>query len=513
MKTADRKGMNARTRTVPLRIRGGLARGLTKRVFDVCLAALGLLVVSPFCLYVAIRLKRESPGPLLYRGKRVGKDGKVFEILKFRTMHERPESYEGARITAHDDDRITSVGRFLRDTKLNELPQLWNVLKGEMSLVGPRPEDPEFVAGWPAHLRAEILSVRPGITSPASVTYHDEEKRLSRDNLMHDYLETILPDKLRMDSLYVRHHTLLADIDTIFWTIVILFPRLGGNKVSEGWLYGGPFVRFKRDFLNWLVTDFLVAFGAIAVTGLLWRLLAGPLDVGVGPAAFMGAVLAVYITIFNAVLGLKGVSWSRPAAEDVLKLIAACLLAAGAFVFTYRFFPHLPALPTEFVLTATVAVLAGFVVVRYRLRLVTGLADRWTRSRRSGLSLGERVLIVGAGVGGEFVTWVLSRPDFRKNFVVVGFVDDDPRKQGVRFDGIGVLGTTGDIGALVAKHDVGLIFYAISKISTHDNARILSLCQKTGVPVVNIADVIENLRQQITVNPTARAVASSGDPP
>jgi FlaA1/EpsC-like NDP-sugar epimerase len=122
-------------------------------------------------------------------------------------------------------------------------------------------------------------------------------------------------------------------------------------------------------------------------------------------------------------------------------------------------------------------------------------------------------LIVGAGVGGEFVTWVLSRPDFRKNFVVVGFVDDDPRKQGVRFDGIGVLGTTGDIGALVAKHDVGLIFYAISKISTHDNARILSLCQKTGVPVVNIADVIENLRQQITVNPTARAVASSGDPP
>ena len=133
-------------------------------------------------------------------------------------MYARPESFRGARITAKDDERITPTGRWLRDTKLNELPQLWNVLVGEMSLVGPRPEDPEFAKTWPADLREEILSVRPGITSPASISYRDEEKRLSSDNLIGDYLNKIAPDKLRLDSLYVRHHTLLTDLDTIFWT-------------------------------------------------------------------------------------------------------------------------------------------------------------------------------------------------------------------------------------------------------------------------------------------------------
>jgi len=511
MKTADTRDLNPPTRPASARSRADPARDLVKRAFDICVALLGLLALSPFFLYVAIRLKRESPAPVLFRGKRMGKGGVVFQILKFRTMHDSPESFAGPRVTAHDDDRITDLGRVLRDTKLNELPQLWNVLRGDMSLVGPRPEDPEYVQAWPPHLRDEILSVRPGITSPASVTYHDEEKRLTTSNLEDEYLENILPDKLRMDSLYVRHHTLLSDIDTLFWTIVILFPRLGGNKVSEGWLYGGPFVRFQRDYLKWLVTDFLVAFLAIAITGVLWRL-TGPLDVGLGPAAFLGALLAVYVTIFIAVVGLKGVSWNRPAAEDVLKLIAACLLAAFAFLFTYRLIYPFPALPVEFVITATLVVLAGFIVVRYRLRLVTGLADRWTRSRRTGFALGERVLIVGAGVGGEFATWLLARPDFRRSFVAVGFVDDDPAKQGVRFDGLKVLGTSGDIAALVAKHDIGIIFYAITKISRHDDARILSLCQKAGVPVVNISDVIESLRQQLSMSSNRPTAAPSGDP-
>jgi len=498
-------------RPVFIQTRPHLARDLIKRVFDICMAAFGLLALSPFFLYVALRIKRESHGPIFFRGKRVGKGGKEFGILKFRTMVERPESYRGARVTARDDDRITPLGRVLRDTKLNELPQLWNVLVGEMSLVGPRPEDPEIVKGWPPELRAEILSVRPGITSPASVTYHDEEKQLSGSNLMDDYLENILPDKLHMDSLYVRHHTFLTDLDTIFWTVMILFPRLRRNKVSEGWLYGGPFVRFRRDYLDWFVTDFLIAFLAIAISGVLWRL-SGPLDVGVGLSAFLGVLLAVYISIFNSVLGLKGVSWNRPAAEDVFKLIASCVLAALAFMFTHRLFMTIPALPDGFVLTATLVVLAGFIVVRYRLRLVTGLANRWTQSRRKGYGLGERVLIVGAGEGGDFASWVLSRPDFRAHFFAVGFVDDDPSKQGLRFDGLKVLGTTGDIATLVARHDIGIIFYAISKISSQDNTRILLLCERTGVPVVNISDVMQNLRHLISRNLHTKGDTISGDP-
>ena len=168
-----------------------------KRAMDLLGAALGLLLLWPLFLAVALIIKRDSRGPVFFRGPRMGRGGRIFQILKFRTMNECAASYAGPKITAEGDERITSLGKWLRDTKLNELPQLWNVLVGEMSLVGPRPEDPEFAARWPEEARREILSVRPGITSPASISYHDEEKQLSPDNLMGDYLEKIaerIPD-------------------------------------------------------------------------------------------------------------------------------------------------------------------------------------------------------------------------------------------------------------------------------------------------------------------------------
>ena len=139
-----------------------------KRLADLILSGAGLLILSPFFGLIAILIKREGPGPVFYRGPRSGRFGREFGILKFRTMTETAESYNGPRITAKDDKRITSLGKWLRDTKLNELPQLWNVLVGDMSLVGPRPEDPEIVKSWPEDARREILSIRPGITSPAS---------------------------------------------------------------------------------------------------------------------------------------------------------------------------------------------------------------------------------------------------------------------------------------------------------------------------------------------------------
>ncbi len=120
---------------------------------DVCASALGLVFLSPFFLVIAWMIKRESPGPVFYRGPRMGRKGKPFGILKFRTMWEERASYDGPSVTARDDPRVTPLGRWLRHTKVNELPQLWNVLVGEMSLVGPRPEDPGIVATWPEEVR------------------------------------------------------------------------------------------------------------------------------------------------------------------------------------------------------------------------------------------------------------------------------------------------------------------------------------------------------------------------
>lgn len=473
---------------------------LAKRLFDFLASLLGLVVLSPLFIFLAILLKRESPGPIFYRGPRVGRGGKVFWILKFRTMHEEAATYAGPGVTAQDDPRITHTGKWLRDTKLNELPQLWNVLVGEMSLVGPRPEDPAIVATWREEVRAEILSVRPGITSPASVAYHDEERRLNSASVMNDYLERILPDKLRLDRLYVRHHNFITDLDALFWTFVILIPRLGKQRISEGWLFGGPISRLVRRYINWTIIDFVVAFLSIGVVGVLWRM-DGPLDIGVGKALKLATLLALLFGLFNTMLGLKIVSWSRAVAEDVFRLVVSCALVSLTVIVIQFLSMSEDVLPIGFMFATSLLVLFGFVAVRYRLRLVTGLASRWITWRDSGYGTGERVLVVGAGEGGEFATWLLKRPDFKRQYTITGFVDDHPSKQGMRIKGVKVLGTAADIPQLVKQHDIGVIFYAISRISPNDSQRILDTCKKTNLHMVMISDLLSALRSQLTTPP------------
>lgn len=480
-----------------------------KRGFDIVLSALGLLVLSPVLLLIAIVIRRGSPGPVLFRGPRLGRGEGVFHILKFRTMREEPASYNGPGVTGRNDPRITPEGRWLRATKLNELPQLWNVLVGEMSLVGPRPEDPKIAATWDAQERREILSVRPGITSPSSVSYHDEEERLTAAGVVDEYIKNILPDKLRLDQLYVRHHTFITDLDALFWTFVILIPRLGKNRISEGWLFGGPILRFMRNHMSWLAIDFIVAFASIGILGVLWRL-GGPLDIGVWKSINIAVLLALLFGLFNSLLGLRVVAWSHAAAEDVLRLFISCALITVT-VIGLQFVLGEPFLPVRFMINAGLLVLIGFVAVRYRLRLVTGLASRWINLRQSGYGAGERVLIVGAGEGGEFASWLLKRPDFRRLYTIVGFADDDPAKQGMRFDGIKVLGTTADIPDLVREYDAGVVFYAISKISSTDTERILSVCKSTGSHLVMISDILYSLHNHLT-NELARLDMPSANP-
>ena len=468
---------------------------LIKRIFDIVSSFLGLLILSPIFAGVAVILKRESPGPIFYTGSRVGKDGKLFGILKFRTMFERPESYNGPRITSSEDDRITPVGRWLRNTKINELPQLWNVLKGEMSLVGPRPEDPEIAATWPEAARDTILSMRPGITSPASIAYYDEEKQLTADSFMEDYIGVIMPDKLRLDCLYVRHNSFLADLDAIFWTLIVLVPRFSRKPVPEGSLFGGPLSRLVRTYLSWFLIDFLVAFICVGLVGLGWRAFV-VLDIGILPSLVVASVLALLFGLVNSMLGLKMVVWSRATPEDIIGLFLSCVIVASISM-SLEFVFHWPKLPDGFMLVSSSAVLFGFVVSRYRFRLITGLASRWANFRGTGYGTGERVLIVGAGKGGEFATWLLRRQDFQRMFTIIGYVDDDPRKQGMRLDGLEVLGSTEDIPRIAKEHDIGVIFYAIGRDTKADDERISRLCKLTGAHFVSVEDVLGTLMGQL----------------
>jgi len=193
---------------------------MIKRAFDIVCSGLGLLILSPLLLGVAVWIKLDSRGPVLFLQERVGRFGKPFYIHKFRTM--RVEN-AGLQITVGADPRITAAGTFLRRTKLDELPQLWDVLRGAMSLVGPRPEVPRYVALYTAKQREVVLSVRPGITDLASLVYRDEGEQLARSSDPEKtYVEQVLPAKLALSARYVRTASFAGDLRLILATLTAL---------------------------------------------------------------------------------------------------------------------------------------------------------------------------------------------------------------------------------------------------------------------------------------------------
>jgi lipopolysaccharide/colanic/teichoic acid biosynthesis glycosyltransferase len=195
---------------------------MLKRGFDMVLSGVALLLLWPLLLVVALLVRLDSPGSSLFRQIRVGKSFQPFQLLKFRSM---THGNCGPQITCGMDPRITRAGTLLRAFKLDELPQLWNVLCGDMSFVGPRPEVPSFVGRFRADYE-ELLSVRPGITDPASIRYRSEAEILGR---IHDpinyYMDVILPEKIEISKGYVRTATLGKDVVLIFQTLRVLFHK------------------------------------------------------------------------------------------------------------------------------------------------------------------------------------------------------------------------------------------------------------------------------------------------
>jgi lipopolysaccharide/colanic/teichoic acid biosynthesis glycosyltransferase len=196
---------------------------MAKRVFDLLVATVALVVLSPLLLAIALAVKLDSRGPVLFRQERVGRHGRPFRIHKFRTM---VADAPGLPITVGADPRITLVGSVLRHWRLDELPQFVDVLKGDMSLVGPRPEVPRYVAMYPSELRERVLAVRPGITDPASLAFVDEGDLLARAaDPEREYVEVILPRKLERAAAYAAQATLATDLAVLGRTIRTLLAR------------------------------------------------------------------------------------------------------------------------------------------------------------------------------------------------------------------------------------------------------------------------------------------------
>ena len=192
---------------------------ITKRFFDLFFTIPGLMLLMPLFIIIAVWIRADSPGPVFFRQERVGRKGKLFYIYKFRTMCVNAEA-KGRLVTVADDPRITSSGAFLRKYKLDELPQLFNVLLGEMSLVGPRPEVPRYVALYPNDIRQIVLSVPPGITDYASIEYKDENVILGMAaDPDRAYIEEVMPIKLSHYKRYVAERSILKDLLIILKTI------------------------------------------------------------------------------------------------------------------------------------------------------------------------------------------------------------------------------------------------------------------------------------------------------
>lgn len=202
-----------------------------KRAFDVVVAGLGLIALAPLFAVVAALVALTSRGPVLFRQQRVGRNGTPFEMLKFRTMVDAPAG-TGPLVTVAGDRRITPVGAVLRAAKLDELPQLWNVFRGDMSVVGPRPEVPRYVALYPPDVARKVLSIRPGITDEASILFrHESEILAGAADPERAYVEHILPRKLQLYERYADHHSVLGDIGIIVRTLWCVVAGRGGDTL------------------------------------------------------------------------------------------------------------------------------------------------------------------------------------------------------------------------------------------------------------------------------------------
>lgn len=436
---------------------------MMKRCIDLVLACIGLVLVLPLFPIIGLLIKLDSRGPVLYRCDRIGKDGKLFKMYKFRTMFEFPLPV-GASVCPHDDPRVTHFGRILRRTKINELPQLLNIFKGEMTFVGPRPEAPDLAALYPDYARA-IFSVTPGLVGPNQILGRNEEEWYPPGvDPQRYYIEEILPKKLPLDLEYVRHPSLVKDLQylglgiketickAISWKLVmqntsqlyLLGTDVMLSMISFGLAY---LVRFGRTSQEMELTTFL---------GLL------PVVVLIRLPCF------VYFGLYRTLI--RYISYTD--ILNVLKAIGTSSILCIVLTFLFAFYTF----PRSILLIDGFCLFVFMTAVRLGLRLI--------RERQGRLQTADekkrRALIFGAGDAGALVFRCLRAS--QEAYEVIGFLDDDPAKRHKTLYGCKVLGNRFNLEALVKLYQAHEVLLALPSAPARDIAAIIQACQNVGVP-------------------------------
>jgi lipopolysaccharide/colanic/teichoic acid biosynthesis glycosyltransferase len=473
-----------------------------KRALDIAAAALGLLLLSPLLLAVALFIKLDSPGPVFYRQLRVGRHGRMFRIFKFRTMTYTPVAH-GPEITVAGDARITRVGAVLRRFKIDELPQLIDVLRGTMSLVGPRPEVPRYVAQYPAESRERVLSVRPGITDLASLRYHDENRLLARaSDPEREYVEVILPSKLRYALNYVDNASVASDLRVLGLTLrAVLSPSLPLPRslsfMNDSKLWG----RLDRAMSSPHPRRRLWSSAADALTVLacwhvtyLFRL--GFERYQPGRPWYDDYVSFAVVAVYLACLALAGVPrgvWRYFGFEDLKHITVACLIA-GLFSAVGVLMAQLSGVARAVLLLHPLFCIAALSMVRMAYRMVWEQA----RSRASGAQ-GEprRAIVLGAG---EAARRLIAGIHLREGWAVLGLLDDDPAKHGLRVGGIPVLGGLEDLMLPHIRSGATHVIVAMPGATAEQRAKAIALAKESSLLVLTVPSQSELQQESVTVS-------------
>lgn len=431
-----------------------------KHAVDFVLALFGVLCLAPVLLVIAILIKLDSPGAVFFRQKRVGCGGGSFDIFKFRTMVDGAYRM-GSRLTVKRDPRITRLGRLLRWAKIDELPQLFNVVRGDMSLIGPRPEDPHFVEFYTPEQRG-VLSMRPGIVGPSQILGRDEVENYPEglsDTEMY-YVEQILPGKLKRDLDYVETATFWGDM----WLLV------QGMWITVRGLFKTKYLWERRRRIALMGVDVALVVASYLLA-LLFRF-----DWQLPQGAYVQQALAMIILVRPPLLtyfGCYHVILSHFGLWDLFAIFKA-VSVSSIVVAGLTYFVGAQGHPRSVFVIDWVLLLFLVSGFRYSLRA-------WTRRHpRRRLRTRQKAIVVGAGIGGEHIGRALL-DDPTSQYEPVGFIDESYERWGSRIHGVKVLGGTSELKLALCANGVDAVFVCLSDLEEATAREVARICSDARV--------------------------------
>ena len=457
-----------------------------KRLSDIIFAVVGLIISFPIFLLCAVLIKLNSKGPVFFKQERVGKQGKLFNIFKFRTMIQNADS-KGSKITSKNDSRITSVGNILRWSKLDELPQLINVLTGDMSFVGPRPEVPNVVKYYTTEQRM-VLSVKPGIIGANQILARNESDLYPEgiEDTESYYIKHILPEKLIVDLEYVEKSSFRYDLKLLFVGIVTTI--LGAAQA--------------RVFLEAKIPAFLLPIDMILVGLAYFLAYALRFDwhiPSIDNRIFVLSLPIVMVTRIGVFLIFRIYRniWKYVGIDDLFQIVKACTLSS-IISLVFIFFLDVRIISRSVFLIDWILAIAFIGGFRVAMRILTERISIRERFQNMNVTR-KNIVIIGAGDVGEMALRELQR-NVKYRYIMVGFIDDDPQKHGKRIHGVNVIGTIDDIPNLVKPFRIDEAFLAISRLSSEEIRSIVRHCEEAGIKCRMVPAVIDALNGKIHIN-------------